>query len=30
LRLYDLRRLRVIGDVKLIKAGAHGLVFATT
>jgi hypothetical protein len=30
LRLYDLRRLRVLGDVDLVKPNSHGLVFATT
>src|SRR5205823_3023456 len=30
LRLYDLRRLRVLGDVDLVEPSAHGLVFAST
>jgi hypothetical protein len=30
LRLYDLRRLRVLGDVELVKPSVHGLVFAST
>jgi hypothetical protein len=30
LRLYDLRRLRVLGDVELVKPSVRGLVFAST
>ncbi len=30
LRLYDLRRLRALGDVDLVKPSVHGLVYATT
>src|SRR5205823_12531551 len=30
LRFYDLRRLRVLGDVELVKPSARGLVFAST
>src|SRR5581483_7376206 len=30
LRFYDLRRLRVLGDVELVKPSVHGLVFAST
>ena len=30
LRLYDLERLRVLGDVELVKPGVHGLVYAST
>lgn len=30
LRLYDLRRLRVLGDVELVRPSARGLVFAST
>ncbi|MGH9140769.1 MAG: hypothetical protein ACRD2I_06470, partial [Vicinamibacterales bacterium] len=30
LRLYDLRRLRVLGDVELVKPSTPGLVFAST
>jgi hypothetical protein len=30
LRFYDLRRLRVLGDVGLVEPSAHGLVFAST
>jgi hypothetical protein len=29
LRLYDLRRLRALGDVELVEPGAHGSVFAS-
>jgi hypothetical protein len=30
LRIYDLKRLRVLGDMKLVKPGVHGLVYAST
>jgi hypothetical protein len=30
LRLYDLRRLRVFGDIELVKPSVRGLVFAST
>jgi hypothetical protein len=30
LRFYDLRKLRVLGDVELVKPSARGLVFAST
>jgi hypothetical protein len=30
LRLYDLERLRVLGDVALVKPSVHGLVYAST
>ena len=30
LRLYDLKRLRVLGDVKLVEPSAHGSVYAST
>jgi hypothetical protein len=30
LRLYDLKRLRVLGDVDLVEPSVHGLVYATT
>src|ERR671937_754148 len=30
LRLYDLKRMRVLGDVRLVKPGVHGLVYAST
>ena len=30
LRLYDLRRLRVLGDIALVKPSVRGLVFAST
>ena len=30
LRLYDLKRLRVLGDVPLVEPGVHGLVYAST
>jgi hypothetical protein len=30
LRLYDLERMRVLGDVPLVEPGGHGLVYAST